>query len=111
MKIKLISMIMCVMAIAIVTSGCLTTTQKGAAIGTGAGAALGTGFGALAGNASMGAMVGAGVGALGGALAGDYADKKREKRQNTRSCRDSLTWKDNPDLDRGGIILKAIMSM
>ncbi|MBT6053300.1 MAG: hypothetical protein HOG49_41420, partial [Candidatus Scalindua sp.] len=79
MKIKLISTIMCVMAIAIVTSGCLTTTQKGAAIGTGAGAALGTGFGALAGSASTGAMIGAGVGALGGALTGDYMDKKREE--------------------------------
>ncbi|GAX60962.1 ABC-type dipeptide transport system, periplasmic component [Candidatus Scalindua japonica] len=48
MKIKLISTIICVMAIAIVSSGCLTTTQKGTAIGTATGAALGTGFGALA---------------------------------------------------------------
>ncbi len=79
MKIKLIGTIMCVMAVAVITSGCLTTTQKGTAIGTGAGAALGTGFGALAGSASTGAMIGAGVGALGGALTGDYMDKKREE--------------------------------
>jgi hypothetical protein len=79
MKIKLIITIMCVMAVAIITSGCLTTTQKGTAIGTGTGAALGAGFGALAGNAGMGAMIGAGVGALGGALTGDYMDKKREE--------------------------------
>jgi len=77
MKIKLIITIMCVMAVAIITSGCLTTTQKGTAIGTGTGAALGAGFGALAGNAGMGAMIGAGVGAVGGALTGDYMDKKR----------------------------------
>ena len=56
MKIKLVGTIMCVMAIAIISSGCLTTTQKGTAIGTGAGAALGTGFGALAGSASTGAL-------------------------------------------------------
>ena len=79
MKIKLIITIMCVMAVAIITSGCLTTTQKGTAIGTGTGAALGAGFGALAGNAGMGAMIGAGAGALSGALAGDYMDKKREE--------------------------------
>ena len=79
MKIKLIITIICVMAVAIITSGCLTTTQKGTAIGTGTGAALGAGFGALAGNAGMGAMIGAGVGALGGALTGDYMDKKREE--------------------------------
>jgi len=84
MKIKLIGTIMCVMSIAIISSGCLTTTQKGAAIGTGAGAALGTGFGALAGSASTGAMIGAGVGALGGALAGDYMDKKREEGENAQ---------------------------
>ncbi len=79
MKLKLISTIMCVMVISIISSGCLTTTQKGTAIGTATGAALGTGFGALAGSASTGAIIGAGVGALGGALAGDYADKKREE--------------------------------
>ena len=44
MKIKLVGTIMCALAVAIITSGCLTTTQKGAAIGTGAGAALGTGL-------------------------------------------------------------------
>ena len=80
MKIKLIGTIMCAIAVAIITSGCLTTTQKGAVIGTGAGAALGTGFGALAGSASTGAM----IGALGGALAGDYTDKKREEAETAQ---------------------------
>ncbi len=79
MKIRLVGTIMCVMVIAIISSGCLTTTQKGTAIGTGAGAALGTGFGALAGSASTGALIGAGVGAVSGALAGDYMDRKREE--------------------------------
>ncbi len=79
MKIRLVGTVMCVMVIAIISSGCLTTTQKGTAIGTGAGAALGTGFGALAGSASTGALIGAGVGAVSGALAGDYMDRKREE--------------------------------
>jgi len=56
----------------------MTTTQKGAAVGTGAGAALGAGIGALIGDPALGAGIGAGAGALGGALIGDNMDKKRE---------------------------------
>ncbi len=75
---KTILAVICVAAISILASGCMTTTQKGAAAGTGVGAALGAGFGALSGSPAMGAAIGAGVGAVGGALIGDNMDKKRE---------------------------------
>ncbi len=78
---KTIVTIMCVVAISILTTGCLTTTQKSTAIGTGGGAAVGAGIGALAGNAGMGALIGAGAGAVGGALAGDHLDKRREDQE------------------------------
>lgn len=75
---KFIFAAICVASISILATGCLTTTQKGAAVGTGAGAALGAGIGALTGSPAMGAAIGAGAGALGGALVGDHLDKKRE---------------------------------
>lgn len=75
---KYIFAAVCVASISILATGCLTTTQKGAAVGTGAGAALGAGIGALTGSPAMGAAIGAGAGALGGALVGDHLDKKRE---------------------------------
>ena len=75
---RIILAVMCVAAISIFTTGCMTTTQKGTAAGTGIGAALGAGIGALAGNPGMGATIGAGTGAVGGALLGDHMDKKRE---------------------------------
>jgi len=81
MRGNIIVTIMCVVAISIFATGCLTTTQKSAAIGTGGGAAVGAGIGALAGNAGLGAAIGAGVGAVGGALAGDHLDKKREEQE------------------------------
>ncbi len=63
-------------------TGCLTTTQKGSAIGTGVGAGAGAGIGAIFGG-SKGALIGAGIGALsgaaGGALVGDQQDKRREQ--------------------------------
>ncbi len=68
----------CVASIAILTTGCMTTTQKGTAVGTGAGAALGAGIGAIVGDPALGAGIGAGAGALGGALIGDHMDQKRE---------------------------------
>ncbi len=74
---KIIFTYMCAVVISILTTGCMTTTQKGTAVGTGVGAALGTGIGALAGHAGMGAIVGAGAGAVGGALVGDHMDQKR----------------------------------
>ncbi len=79
MKINVIGMTICVMVVAVLATGCLTTTQKSTAVGTGAGAALGTGIGALTGNAGMGALIGAGAGAVGGALVGDHMDQKREE--------------------------------
>ncbi|KHE92278.1 MAG: hypothetical protein K8F52_09260 [Candidatus Scalindua rubra] len=75
---KTIIAVMCVAAISVLTTGCMTTTQKGTVGGAGLGAALGAGIGALTGNAGMGAAIGAGVGAVGGGLAGDHMDKKRE---------------------------------
>ena len=75
---KIILAAICIASISVLTTGCLTTTQKGAAVGTGAGAALGAGIGALTGSPAMGAAIGAGAGALGGALVGDHLDKKIE---------------------------------
>ncbi|MCR4290243.1 MAG: glycine zipper domain-containing protein [Candidatus Scalindua sp.] len=75
---KTIIAVMCVAAISVLTTGCMTTTQKGTVGGAGLGAALGAGIGALTGNAGMGAAIGAGVGAVGGGLTGDHLDKKRE---------------------------------
>ena len=62
-------------------TGCVTTTQKGTAIGAGTGAGVGALIGSVTGNAGMGAAIGAGVGALGGALVGDSIDQKREERE------------------------------
>ena len=47
MKINVIGMTICVMVVAVLATGCLTTTQKSAAVGTGAGAATGAIIGAL----------------------------------------------------------------
>ena len=41
---KIFLAVICVASIAILTTGCMTTTQKGTAVGTGAGAALGAGI-------------------------------------------------------------------
>ncbi len=68
MRGNIIVTIMCVAAISILTTGCLTTTQKSTAVGTGGGAAVGAGIGALAGNAGMGALIGAGAGAVGNVI-------------------------------------------
>ncbi len=69
----------CIASISVLTTGCMTTTQKGAGIGAGAGAATGAIIGALAGDPALGAALGAGVGAVGGALVGDHMDDKREE--------------------------------
>ena len=87
MKGKIIVTVIFIIAISILSAGCLTTTQKSTAVGTGAGAALGAGIGALAGNAGMGALIGAGAGAVGGALTGDHLDKKREEQEKAASYR------------------------
>ncbi len=79
MQKKLLGPVICVMVIAVLASGCLTTTQQGAAVGAGTGAALGAGIGALTGNPGMGAAIGAGAGAISGAMVGDHIDDKREE--------------------------------
>ncbi len=93
MRGKIITTVMCIAAISILATGCMTTTQKGAAVGTGAGAAIGTGIGALTGHAGMGAIIGAGAGAVGGALVGDHMDKKREEAERADMQR-------QPELER-----------
>ena len=85
----------CVASIAILTTGCMTTTQKGTAVGTGAGAALGAGIGAIVGDPALGAGIGAGAGAVGGALIGDHMDQK-ERQLKKQNWKGSLKWKDNP---------------
>ncbi len=79
MRNKIIVTITCVVVLSVLSSGCVTTTQKSSGIGAGIGAALGAGIGALVGDPAMGAAIGAGAGALGGALTGDHLDKKREE--------------------------------
>ena len=50
---KIFLAVICVASIAILATGCMTTTQKGTAVGSGVGAALGTGVGALTGNKGL----------------------------------------------------------
>ncbi len=87
MRGKIIVTFMCIAAISIFATGCLTTTQKSAAVGTGAGAATGAIIGAFTGSPAMGAAIGAGAGALGGALVGDHLDKKREEQEKAEMYR------------------------
>ena len=75
---QIIVSIICIAALSVLATGCMTTTQKGTGLGAGIGAGLGAGIGALTGNTGMGAAIGAGAGAVGGALVGDHMDKKRE---------------------------------
>lgn len=83
-SIKLLTIILLLFAI----NGCMTTTQKGAAVGTGAGALLGAGIGALTGHPGMGALIGGGLGAAGGALVGDNIDNKREEMEKAQHNRE-----------------------
>ncbi len=78
---------MCIAVISILTTGCLSTTQKGAVIGTGVGTATGTMIGTFTGNTAMGAALGAGAGAVGGVLVGDHLDKKREEQEKAEIYR------------------------
>ncbi len=87
MRGKIVVTVMCIAAISILATGCMTTTQKSTAVGTGAGAALGAGIGALTGSPAMGAAIGAGAGAVGGALVGDHLDKKREETERAEMQR------------------------
>ena len=87
MRSKIIITFMCIAVISILTTGCLSTTQKGAVIGTGVGTATGTMIGTFTGNTAMGAALGAGAGAVGGVLVGDHLDKKREEQEKAEIYR------------------------
>jgi len=54
----------------------MSTTQKGAAVGTGAGAAAGAAVGKATGSTARGAIIGAAVGGTAGALIGRRMDRK-----------------------------------
>ena len=60
----------------------LTTTEKGAIIGTGAGASLGAIIGSATGHAGVGAGVGAAVGLIGGALIGNQIQERQKQEQD-----------------------------
>jgi uncharacterized protein YcfJ len=62
----------------------LTTTEKGAIIGTGAGASLGAVIGSATGNAGAGAGIGAVVGLIGGALIGDQIQERQKQEQELK---------------------------
>ncbi len=87
MRYKIIVTAMFIVAISTLSAGCLTTTQKGAVIGTGVGTATGTMIGTFTGNTAMGAALGAGAGAVGGVLVGDHLDKKREGQEKAEIYR------------------------
>ncbi|MCP5004324.1 MAG: hypothetical protein GY941_10360 [Planctomycetes bacterium] len=72
-------MVLFMMILGILITGCETTSQKSSGIGTGVGVVVGAGVGALVGDPLTGAAIGAGAGALGGALVGDHMDEKREE--------------------------------
>ncbi len=87
---------LCIASVSILTTGCLSTTQKGAVIGTGVGTATGTMVGTFTGNTAMGAALGAGAGAVGGALIGDHLDKKREEQEKAEIYRQLELEKQKP---------------
>ena len=87
MQSKIVITFICIAAISILTTGCLSNTQRGAVIGTGVGTATGTMVGTFSGNTAMGAALGAGAGAVGGALIGDHLDKKREEQDKAEIYR------------------------
>ncbi len=95
MRNSIIVTVICVAIVSSLANGCLTTTQKSAAVGTGAGAATGAVIGALTGSPAMGAAIGAGAGALGGALVGDHLDKKREEQERAELYRQLALEKQN----------------
>jgi hypothetical protein len=59
----------------------LTTTEKGAGIGTVTGAGLGAIIGSATGHAGAGAGIGAAVGLIGGALIGDQIQERQKQEQ------------------------------
>ena len=60
----------------------LTTTEKGAGIGTVTGAGLGAIIGSATGHAGVGAGVGAAIGLIGGALIGDQIQARQKQEQD-----------------------------
>ena len=59
----------------------LTTTEKGAGIGTVTGAGLGAIIGSATGHAGAGAGIGAAIGLIGGALIGDQIEEHQKQEQ------------------------------
>jgi Glycine zipper len=59
----------------------LTTTEKGAGIGTVTGAGLGAIIGSATGHAGAGAGIGAAIGLIGGALIGDQIQERQKQEQ------------------------------
>ena len=87
MRSKIIITFLSIAFVSILTTGCLSTTQKGAVIGAGVGTATGTMVGTFTGNTAMGAALGAGAGVVGGALVGDHLDKNREEQEKVERYR------------------------
>ncbi len=79
MRIRIIIKVICIATVTFLTTGCLTTTQKGVIIGTGVGTATGTMVGTFTDNTTMGAALGAGAGAVGGILVSNHLDKESEE--------------------------------
>ncbi len=105
MRSKIIVTFMCVAAISILTTGCLSTTQKSTVIGTGAGMATGTMIGTFTDSPVLGAALGAGAGAVGGALVGSHLDKKRGEQESAEIYR-KLELEKQKSLGQGGNYIK-----
>ena len=85
LRMKIIARIFSAILLACLAVGCsepLTTTEKGAAIGTFAGASLGGIIGAATGHAGAGAGIGAAIGLIGGALIGDQMQARQQQEQD-----------------------------
>ena len=82
MKIKLVSLLLCVGML----FAC-NNTQKGAGIGAGGGALLGGIIGAIAGNTAVGVAIGGAVGAGAGAIIGKKMDKAKQQAQQIENAK------------------------
>ena len=78
-KIKLLMLVAFTIVLAFAGCKSLTSTQKGAGIGTVAGGAAGAVIGRVSGNTALGAVIGATVGGVTGAVIGNKMDKQAEE--------------------------------
>ena len=117
--------LLAVTLVALVAAGCaqpMSTTQKGAAIGTGVGAAVGAGLGQAIGGDTGGTLLGAGIGAVVGGLAGagigNYMEKQEAALQQQFAASEAasirrdadvlaVTFKSDVLFDSGSSALKA----